>query len=74
MYLGQTEAIAEERAANPSIVEIGFPPVRVTIPITSEHRAEEAKRWGIGMTLAAVALVYFGGSAIGGVVRELRGS
>lgn len=73
MYLGQTQSLAEERAQNPTVVEIGFPPVRATIPITTEERAREARAWGVGITIAAVALVYFGGSAIGNVVRELRG-
>ena len=73
MYLGQTEEQLEEMQLNPTVWEVGFPPVRVTVPVTSERRQKEIVKISVGMVVASAALLYLGGGYLKQVIEIWRG-
>jgi hypothetical protein len=59
-------------ADNPTVVEFGLSPLRVTVPLTDAERQREAWMWGLAMVAGAAGVLYFGGSWLKDLVRELR--
>lgn len=61
-----------DRADNPTVVEFGVSPLRVTIPLTTPEREREAARWSAAMIVGTGVFLYFGGAWLKDLVRELR--
>lgn len=58
---------------DPTVVEFGISPLRVTVPLTDEKRRQEAWKWGASMVVGAGVLLYFGGAWLKDFIRDLRG-
>lgn len=58
------EDLADQQRDNPTVVEVGIAPFRVTIPLTSEARRSEALWASAAVVGLSAAVLVFGGKFI----------